>query len=280
MRNLQKFILENNGIEALKLFRDWKRLQFRECNYKNHRIFTVRCLNSDLVPVSIKLKSTLKTERARKIIRSAEKHLIQARLRSINSLLDNNAKQLELTRSQIASILPNPSYRKCQEFIEKVKELRFKKVKERQVRKFNNLINKREGNITWQSSPYRQVTLATRASTAAVNRQVTPATRATVSSQACRQVPSTPQATGRQITQATEASPQVALNSQADRQVTPAVRASPQAAARQASSADSASLPSQAESAVSQAFPIDSALSQAENTVSQASLADITLSQA
>ena len=45
-----------------------------------------------------------------------EKQLIQARLKSINSLLDNNAKQIELTRSQIASFIPTPSYNKCQEF--------------------------------------------------------------------------------------------------------------------------------------------------------------------
>ena len=114
MRNLHKFILENNGIEVLRLLRDWERLQYRQCDYKNYRIFTLRCLFSDLVQVSIKLKSTLRTERARKILRSVEKQIIQARLRSINSLPDNNAKQLVLIRSQIVSILPNPSYRKCQ----------------------------------------------------------------------------------------------------------------------------------------------------------------------
>ena len=215
-----KFILENNGIEVLRLFRDWERLQCRECNYKNHRILTLRCLHNDLVPVSIKLKSSLRTERARKILGSAEKKLLQARLKSINSLLDNNAKQIGLTRSQIASILPTPSYSKCQEFIEKVKELRFKKVKDRQVRKFNNLLNKKEGNITWQSSPHRQVTLAAGASPQAANRQATLATRASphaaISSQAGRQLHSATraslQATGRQATPATKVSPLVALS--------------------------------------------------------------------
>ena len=119
MRNLHKLILENNGIEALRLFRDWERLKIIECDYKNHRIFTLRCLPNDLVPVSIRLKSTLRSERARKILTSAEKQLLQTRLKSINSLLENNAKQLESTRTQIASILPTPSYIKCQEFIEK-----------------------------------------------------------------------------------------------------------------------------------------------------------------
>ena len=143
MRNLHKFILENYRIESLRLLRDWERLQFRQCDHKNHRIFTLRCLHNELVPISIKLKSTSKSERAKKILRLAEKQLLQTRLKSINSLLDNNAKQLELTRSKIASILPAPSYQQCQGFIEKIKETRFTKVKERQVRKFNNLLNKK-----------------------------------------------------------------------------------------------------------------------------------------
>ena len=98
----------------------------------------------------------------------AEKQLLQTRLKSINSLLDNNAKQLELTRSKIVSILSPPNYQECQEFIEKIKEKRFIKVRQRQVRKLNNLINKKEGNITWQSS---QVLPGARASPQANNRQ-------------------------------------------------------------------------------------------------------------
>ena len=77
--------------------------------------------------------------------------------------------------SKIVSILTAPNYQKCQEFIEKIKEKRFNKVKERQVRKLTNLIIKKEGGITWHSS---QVFLATRAFPWANNRQVTPATRA------------------------------------------------------------------------------------------------------
>ena len=73
MRNLHKFILENYGMESLRLLRDWEKLQFRQCNYKNHRIFALRCLHNELVPVSIKIKSTLKLERAKKILRLAEK---------------------------------------------------------------------------------------------------------------------------------------------------------------------------------------------------------------
>ena len=134
MRNLHKFILENHGIGSLKLLRDWEKYQLRQCDFKNHRIFTLRYIHSELVPVSIRLKSTLESDRAKKILRLAKKQLLQTRLKSINSLLDNNAKQLELTRSKVASILIPIHYQQCQEFIDQVKEKRFIKVRERQVR--------------------------------------------------------------------------------------------------------------------------------------------------
>ena len=120
----------------------------RASDYKNHRIFTLRCLHKDLVPVSIKLKSTLKTDRAKKIIRKAEKDLIEAIIKAINSILDNVGKQTELCRSSLASFISTQRLRECQGFIDKVSEIRFNKVKQRQLNKFQNLVNKKEGNIT------------------------------------------------------------------------------------------------------------------------------------
>ena len=148
MRNLHQIILQEYGLEVQCLLRDWERLWLRASDYKNHRIFTLRCLHKDLVPVSIKLKSTLKTERAKKIVRKAEKDLIQARIKAINSILDNVGKQTELCRSKLASIISTQRLRECQGFVDKVSEIRFNKVKQRQLNKFQNLVNKKGGNIT------------------------------------------------------------------------------------------------------------------------------------
>ena len=152
MRNLHQIILQEYGIEARHLFRNWKRLRLREIDYKNHRIFTLRCLHRGLVPVSLKLKSTLNTTRAKKIIRKAEKELIQARIKSINNILTNVAIQLEQCRSQLVSIISTERLRECQGFIDKVGETRFNKVKNRQIKNFQNLVKKKEGNITWSSN--------------------------------------------------------------------------------------------------------------------------------
>ena len=128
MRNLHQIILQEYGIEVQHLVRDWERLWLREIDYKNHRIFTLRCLHKELVPVSLKFKSTLNTTRAKKIIRKVEKDLIQARIKSINNILNNVAIQIEECRSQLASIISTERLRECQGFIDKVGETRFNKV--------------------------------------------------------------------------------------------------------------------------------------------------------
>ena len=148
MRNLHNILLQEDGIEARRLFRLWEKLKIRASDYRNHRIFTLRCLHSDLIPVSIKLKSTIKSSRAKQILRKAEKELLEARIKSINFILDNTSQQLEECRSKLASIISTQKLRECQDFVDKVSENRFNKVKQRQINKLNLLTTRKEGNIT------------------------------------------------------------------------------------------------------------------------------------
>ena len=70
---------------------------------------------------------------------------------SINSLLDNNTKQRDICRSQLASIISATSMLECLELIDKVSESGYLKVRARQISKFNRLLQK-EGNLTWSST--------------------------------------------------------------------------------------------------------------------------------
>ena len=101
MRNLHQILVQEDGEEVWHLFRLWEKLRLWASEYKNHRIFTLRCIHNDLIPVSIILKSTLKSARANKILRKAEKELLQTRVKSINYILGNTSKQLEECRSQL-----------------------------------------------------------------------------------------------------------------------------------------------------------------------------------
>ena len=50
------------------------------------------------------------------------------------------------------SLVSTSTMDKCQQFIDKVGELRFLKIKERHFNKFNRLLLKKQGNITWFSA--------------------------------------------------------------------------------------------------------------------------------
>ena len=82
--------------------------------------------------------------------------------------------------AKLASILPITSMLECQEFINRVSELRLLKVKQIQINKFNRLLIK-EGNITWSQAGS---TLSPAASTDQAGSTLPPA--ASTSSQADR----------------------------------------------------------------------------------------------
>ena len=86
MRNLHNFIDEKHGKESLCLLWELESLQIKDNDYKNHNRFTLRYLSKDLVSVSAKLKSTIKTMRAKEIIHKAERQLLQEGVKAINNI--------------------------------------------------------------------------------------------------------------------------------------------------------------------------------------------------
>ena len=74
MRNLYKFIKENHGLEDLRELLQWEKVEIKQCHYRNHRIFTLRCINKGLVPVSARLNPNRKdiSNRTKAIIRRAK----------------------------------------------------------------------------------------------------------------------------------------------------------------------------------------------------------------
>ena len=92
MRNLHNFIEDNHWLEALHLLLEWEKWEIKDSDYRNHRRFTLRCISKDLIPVSVRLKSTSnsRSRRAKEIIYCTEKHLLQDRIKCINDILYKN----------------------------------------------------------------------------------------------------------------------------------------------------------------------------------------------
>ena len=92
MRNLHLIILQEFGIEARRLLREWERLQLRSSDYKNHRIFSLSCIHKELIPVSIKLKSTLDTPKGQTNYQKSRKRFITSQDKSYQQHLSSSRK--------------------------------------------------------------------------------------------------------------------------------------------------------------------------------------------
>ena len=56
-------------------------------NFQNRRRFSHRCLSKDILPVSVKLKSIVKTPKGKNLVRKAERALLNERVRLINNTM-------------------------------------------------------------------------------------------------------------------------------------------------------------------------------------------------
>ena len=61
MRNIHAQLISEYGQESVRFLRWWEKLEMKMAGFQNHRRFTLRCLNKGIIPVSIKLKTTVKT---------------------------------------------------------------------------------------------------------------------------------------------------------------------------------------------------------------------------
>ena len=97
------------GLEALQQLCLWEKSIIRVSNYKNHRIFTLKCIGQNLIPVSIRLKLIRGKQNisasARKIIERAEKQLMQDRVRGINNTIQASKDNGNQNKTRLASIV-------------------------------------------------------------------------------------------------------------------------------------------------------------------------------
>ena len=90
------------------------------------------------------LKNLTRTQRGEGIIQKAEKQLLNERIRNINYILEWYQHDKHMYKEELEDLLKHDPemWNACQEEIEKRRELRHKKVMERQISKFNRLLQK------------------------------------------------------------------------------------------------------------------------------------------
>ena len=129
----------------MKFLRQWEKLEVKMANFQNHRRFMLRCLSKGLIPVSIRLKTTVKTPKGNYIVRKAERMLMNERVRSINNTITMLRWQIDTCIYSLGRCIRMEAMEECHRFISLRRERRHQSTLERQIKKFNLLWQRNTG---------------------------------------------------------------------------------------------------------------------------------------
>ena len=87
MRNIHSYLTTKYGKEIVEIYRRWEKYEYKMADFQNHQRFSLRCLSNNIIPTSVRLKSTIRTPKAKYIIHRAEKALLNERIRSITNTI-------------------------------------------------------------------------------------------------------------------------------------------------------------------------------------------------
>ena len=110
------------------MFRQWEKIENKMADFSNHWIFSLTCLNQDLIPVSIRLRSTIKTPKGKWIIKKVERAFLNERIRSINHTLSMLKEQRDTCIFQLEERLDRDSMEECRNFVKIKRESRHYKI--------------------------------------------------------------------------------------------------------------------------------------------------------
>ena len=108
-------------------------------DFKNYRIFSLRCLGKDIIPVSIRLKSNIRPPRGLNILKKAERVLFNERIRTINNTLEMLECHRDTYMNKLCRMLDQEVMEESKVFINKTKEARHIKTLDCQKAKFERL---------------------------------------------------------------------------------------------------------------------------------------------
>ncbi|XP_072051992.1 uncharacterized protein [Amphiura filiformis] len=142
IESIHNLLRKDYGKDCLILTRNLEKTARKIASFRNHLRFTLRCLQSELTPRSVRLSSNIKGPRADKIIRGTERKLLNERVRQINFTINNLNKKKEAISRDLNDQLPREIYNRVIEFTEHAQLAQHDITKTRQVAKFDRLESK------------------------------------------------------------------------------------------------------------------------------------------
>ena len=130
-------------------------------DFKIHRRFSLKCLSEDVILVSIRLKSNIKTPKGQYIIRRAEKALLNEKIQSINNTIYMFNCQLDTCKTDLEHIITEDDLKECQNFTYTRREARHSKTMDRQIKKVDQLCHRNSSKRGGHSNTHGNNTCTT-----------------------------------------------------------------------------------------------------------------------
>ena len=133
-------IKEEYGTNVLQQIRTLESLSKKKGRYISHLHFYLQCKHKDLTPKGMKIKAQINGKEARKIIKQAEKALLNVRISEVvrkNKLLDQKKDEAIKT---LREKLPVGIQKKIEEINEERQNKELEKSRERQKKKYRSLL--------------------------------------------------------------------------------------------------------------------------------------------
>ena len=147
------------GQESIFLLQQWEKLEKKMADYRNHLRFTIKCLKNEVIPVSVRLKTNIKTPKGIQIIRKAEKQLLNECIRLITNTIELLMLKRDTCSNKVKEILlekdDHNTLEECKILMERVKEYRHNSVMMRQKAKFEGLMQQKQGGHSNQGEVSR-----------------------------------------------------------------------------------------------------------------------------
>ncbi|XP_072030440.1 uncharacterized protein [Amphiura filiformis] len=143
--NLFTEVRNRYGQHAVKSIRDLESTERKLVRHRQHLTFTHRCKDNGVTPSSLKIRCPINTEKARNIIRKAEKELIGERIRVVNNKIKSLKQNQEIKVQNLETLkIDDESRRHVDLFLERKRKQEEVKTKERQKQKLECLVLKKE----------------------------------------------------------------------------------------------------------------------------------------
>ena len=136
------------GQPAVKHVRDLENTGKKLARHRQHLTFTHRCKDNGITPSSLKIRCPINTEKARNIVKKAEKELIGERIRVVNNKIKYLQRKQESQKNHLETLDIDPEVIGLVEnHLEITRKSVENKTKERHKEKLNQLKTKHEAKI-------------------------------------------------------------------------------------------------------------------------------------